>query len=324
MAAATNGLDALKHLTVVVADSGDYEEFKDLGTRDATTNPSLIYLAAQKPKYKFLLDKIVTEAKALTAATIDQKVTYAMDHLNVAYGVEILKLVPGRVSTEVDARLSFDVAGTIAKAREIIGIYERAGIPKDRILVKLACTWEGCQAAKVLEAEGIHCNMTLIFSLTQAIACAEVGATLISPFVGRITDYFKQRDHKDFLPAADPGVISVSEIFGYYKAYGYRTEVMGASFRSKEQVLQLAGCDLLTVAPKLLEEIKLLPADAVSPKLIVSSATAPCPKVSLDEKAFRWAMNENEMATIKLADGIRRFGVDIMKLEADIKHLLLS
>lgn len=315
----SDGLSALRAFTVVVADSGDYEEFKHLNARDATTNPSLIYQAAQKPQYRHLLSKAIEQAKTAPA---NKRVQCAMDNLNVAYGVEILKLVPGRVSTEVDARLSFDVQATIEKARELIALYEKAGVGKERVLVKIATTWEGVQAAKVLEKEGIHCNMTLLFSLVQAVACAEAGATLISPFAGRITDFFKQQTGKDFAPAQDPGVLSVKEIFNYYKTYGYKTEVMAASFRSKEQVLELAGCDLLTVSPKLLDEIAKLPGSAVTKKLSAELAKAQCPKMELDEKKFRWLLNENEMATIKLAEGIRRFGADIAKLEENIRSLL--
>eukprot|EP01105_Mastigella_eilhardi_P022151 TRINITY_DN5434_c0_g1_i1.p1 TRINITY_DN5434_c0_g1~~TRINITY_DN5434_c0_g1_i1.p1 ORF type:complete len:337 (+),score=102.45 TRINITY_DN5434_c0_g1_i1:40-1011(+) len=318
---ATDALAALKQLTTVVADSGDYEEFRHLGPRDATTNPSLIFLASQKPQYRFLLDRVVADAKAVSGG-IDRQVEYAMDHLNVSYGVEILKLVPGRVSTEVDARLSFDVEGSIKKAKELIAIYEKHGISRERVLVKLASTWEGCVAAKRLEAEGIHCNMTLIFSLIQAIACAEANATLISPFCGRITDFFKARDKIDFKPEADPGCLSVKSIFAYYKAYGYRTEVMAASFRTKEQVIQLAGCDLLTISPKLLEELHKMPADAIKPMLVAAGAKAPCEKLHMDEKTFRWMINEDEMATVKLAEGIRRFAADIAKLEQDVKKLL--
>jgi len=255
--------------------------------------------------------------ESLMEKTEDEKTSIAMDTLAVNFGLEILKIVPGRVSTEVDARLSFDTEANIKKARELIALYKEAGIGPERVLIKIASTWEGIQAAKELEKEGIHCNFTLLFSLTQAIACAEAGVTLISPFVGRITDFYKQRDGKTFAPHEDPGVISVKNIFNYYKYHGYKTVVMGASFRSKEQVLELAGCDLLTVSPQLLGEIAQSDTEVV--QKLDSQKTTQVPKQTLDEKNFRWLLNEDEMATVKTAEGIRKFAVDLKKLEEEIK-----
>jgi len=251
-----SSLDQLKKYTTVVSDTGDFESIKKYKPQDATTNPSLIYSACQLSQYKHLVDDAISYGKS-KGKDKNEKVSLAMDKLAVNFGVEILKIVPGRVSTEVDARLSFDTESNIKKAREIIGLYKDAGIDKERILIKIASTWEGIQAAKELEKEGIHCNMTLLFSLIQAVSCAEAKATLISPFAGRITDFYKQKEGKSsYPPNEDPGVLSVRSIFNYYKHYGYKTVVMGASFRTKEQVMELAGCDLLTVSPQLLEELQ--------------------------------------------------------------------
>jgi len=248
----------------------------------------------------------------------NEKTLIALDKLAVNFGVEILKIVPGRVSTEVDARLSFDTEANIKKAHELIALYKEAGIAKERILIKIASTWEGIQAAKELEKEGIHCNLTLLFNLAQAIACAEAGVTLISPFAGRITDFYKKRDNKDhYAPAEDPGVISVKSIYNYYKYHGYKTVVMGASFRTKEQVIELAGCDLLTVSPTILEDLAKSNVEVVQ-KLDASKVIA-VPKLDVNEKNFRWLLNEDEMATEKLAEGIRRFAADLRKLEAEIR-----
>jgi len=252
----------------------------------------------------------------------DEQANHAMDKLSVNFGLEILKIIPGRVSTEIDARLSFDTHATIDKAREIIALYKHNGIDKERILVKVASTWEGIEAAKALEKEGIHCNLTLLFSLVQAQACAEAQVTLISPFAGRITDFFKEKEKKDgFPPQQDPGVLSVQRIFNYYKKYGYKTVVMGASFRTKEQVLELAGCDLLTVSPQILDQILQMDVD-VPLKLDAHNPVTNDHKVVLDEKTFRWLLNEDEMATVKTAEGIRRFAADLVKLENEIRKKL--
>jgi transaldolase len=249
-----------------------------------------------------------------------KKTSLALDKLAVNFGIEILKIIPGRVSTEIDARLSFDTEATTKKAREIIALYKAAGIDKDRVLIKVASTWEGIQAAKQLETEGIHCNLTLLFSLVQAAACAENGITLISPFVGRITDYFKQKEGKTYPAPEDPGVISVKTIYNYFKSHNYKTVIMGASFRTKEQVIELAGCDLLTVSPQLLEELSSANIDVV--KNLDASKTVSVPKIATDEKNFRWLLNEDEMAGFKLAEGIRKFAADLVKLVIDIKKRL--
>jgi transaldolase len=315
--AASTSLDQLKQFTTVVADTGDFNAINKYKPQDSTTNPSLLYTASQLPQYKQLVDDAIEYGKSKGKSLHEQTLT-AMDKLAVNFGLEILKIVPGRVSTEIDARLSFDTEATIQKALEIIEIYKAAGIEKERVLVKIASTWEGIQAGKQLEAQGIHCNMTLLFSLGQAAACAEAGVTLISPFAGRITDFYKLRDKKDSYPAAqDPGVLSVKAIYNYYKYHGYKTVVMGASFRTKEQVIELAGCDLLTVAPALLEELSNSQVE-VTRKLDAAKAT-PVEKVPTDEKSFRWQLNEDEMAEVKLAEGIRKFAADLVKLEKEIQ-----
>jgi transaldolase len=310
-----NQLDQLKKMTVVVADSGDFETIKAFAPQDSTTNPSLILAASQKPQYRALVMDAVAYGKKKGPKA-------ALDKVFVNFGLEILKLVPGRVSTEVDARLSFDVEGSVKKAHELIALYQAAGIGKDRILIKLASTWEGIVAARQLEKEGIHCNMTLMFSLAQAIGCAEAGATLISPFVGRILDWFKKEKKVDsYPPAEDPGVKSVSEIYDYYKKFGYKTQIMGASFRNKGEITELAGCDLLTIAPSLLAELQ-KSNDPLPRKLDPAKAkNAPVQKIQLDEKAFRFMLNENAMATDKLAEGIRKFAEDIVSLENFLKTL---
>ena len=303
-------LDQLKQFTIVVADTGDFQSMKAFAPRDATTNPSLILKAAAMPEYAALLDKAIADAGA--SARLDQ----VIDRLLVVFGLEILKIVPGRVSSEVDARLSFDTQGTLVKAREIIALYEKAGISKDRVLIKIASTWEGIKAAEILEKEGIHCNLTLLFSFAQAVACAEAGITLISPFVGRILDWHKAKTPAaDFTGAKDPGVISVTQIYTYYKKFGYKTEVMGASFRNKGEVLELAGCDLLTIAPTLLAELAASNDPVVRQLDPVCAAAATLKQVSFDEKAFRFAMNEDALATEKTAEGVRLFSADIVKLE---------
>ncbi len=307
-------LDQLKQFTKVVADTGDFVSMKEYTPQDATTNPSLILKAAAMADYAWLVDK------ALQDAGTPAPLPVVIDRLLVLFGLEILKIVPGRVSTEVDARLSFDRDGTLVKAREIIGLYENAGIPRDRILIKIASTWEGIKAAEILEKEGIHCNLTLLFSFAQAVACAEAGVQLISPFVGRILDWHKKSTGKDFTAAEDPGVQSVTQIYTYYKKFGYTTEVMGASFRNKGEILELAGCDLLTIAPALLSELK-ASSDPITRKLDpAKAANANLTKVSFDEKAFRFALNEDAMATEKTAEGIRLFSADIVKLEQLIRQ----
>jgi len=284
----------------------------------------LVVAAAGNPRYKPLIDDAIAYAKK-TGTDKKQQLSLAIDKLFVNFGIEILKIVPGRVSTEVDARLSFDTEANIKKARELIKLYEDAGIKRDRVLIKLASTWEGIEAAKVLEKEGIHCNMTLLFSLVQAQACAEADVTLISPFVGRITDFFKQKDNvKDYAPSQDPGVLSVQSIYDYYKKHGYKTSVMGASFRTKEQPIELAGCDLLTISPSLLEQLQKSDASLVTKKLDPKhpiTSTIP-DKVVPDHKLFNWELNKNEMAHFKTAEGIRKFAEDLEKLEKTIETLL--
>jgi len=288
--------------------------------QDSTTNPSLIYTAVHLPQYKNLVDDAIEYGKS-KGKDINEKTTIAMDKLAVNFGAEILKIVPGRVSTELDARLSFDTESSIKKARDIIALYKEVGVEKERVLIKLASTWEGIQAGKVLEKEGIHCNLTLLFSLGQAAACAEAGITLISPFAGRITDFYKKRDNKtSYIPSEDPGVVSVKTIYNYYKQYGYKTIVMGASFRSKEQVMELAGCDYLTIAPALLGELENTKVDLVP--TLDASKTTPMDRINVDEKSFRWLLNEDEMATEKLSSGIRTFAADLKKLEAEIRARL--
>ncbi len=315
-----NYLDSLKAMTTVVADTGDFESMRAYAPQDATTNPTLILKAVQQPAYRPLLDQAVADAQAkqLSGATLVREVTLAT---LVAFGRKILEIVPGRVSTEVDARLSFDVAGSVAMGRDIIARYEAAGIPRERILIKLATTWEGVQAAAILKKEGIRCNMTLLFGLGQAIACAQVGAQLISPFVGRILDWYKtHRPQDDYTGAKDPGVRSVTEIYHYYKKFGHATEVMGASFRNTSEIVELAGCDLLTISPNLLKELAETPGE-LNRKLDPSaSAGMAMDPIAVDEATFRWMLNQDPMAHDKLADGIRRFAADIDELEAVIRH----
>lgn len=315
-----NQLDQLKKMTTVVADTGDFESLRQYSPTDSTTNPSLIYAASQQPQYQHLLEDAIRYGKSKA----NHQMTHALDKVFVNFGLEILKVVPGRVSTEVDARLSFDIEGSIAKARTLISLYEAAGIDRTRILIKLASTWEGVLAARTLEKEGIHCNMTLLFSLPQAIACAEAHATLISPFVGRILDWYKKSENvASYPPEKDPGVVSVTKIYNYYKKFGYKTQIMGASFRNKEEILELAGCDLLTIAPALLEALK-TSSETISRKLDPHQAkTMPIEKIAMDEKTFRFLLNEDAMATEKLAEGIRGFTKDILKLEASL-HSKLS
>ncbi|MBX7209717.1 MAG: transaldolase [Verrucomicrobiaceae bacterium] len=309
-----NQLDQLKQHTVVVADTGDFEAMRAYKPQDATTNPSLILQASQKPEYKSLVDQAVAEHKGGPLSG-RAKVDAIMDRLVVLFGLEILKIVPGRVSTEVDARLSFDTQGNIDKARHIIALYERAGIGRERILIKIASTWEGIKAAEVLQKEGINCNLTLLFSLAQAVACAEGGIKLISPFVGRILDWYKKSTGRDYAAAEDPGVQSVTAIYNYYKHFGYQTEVMGASFRNKGEITELCGCDLLTISPALLGELQGA-GEIITPKLNAANAKSlKIERIGSDEKSFRWLFNEDAMATEKTAEGIRNFAKDIVKLE---------
>jgi transaldolase len=305
-----NQLDQLKQFTKVVADSGDFETLKQYAPQDATTNPSLILKAALMPHYKSLVEKAIADGRrsgATGAALLNQ----ISDHLLVLFGIEILKIVPGRVSTETDANFSFDTAALIDKAHRFISRYKELGMPRERILIKIASTWEGIRAAEVLQKEGINCNMTLLFSLEQAVACAEAKAKLISPFVGRILDWYKAKEKRDFAPAEDPGVHSVREIYHYYKTFGHATEVMGASFRNKGEILELAGCDLLTISPQLLGELQSSD-EPVERKLVATDVKAD--RLVLDEKRFRWLLNENAMATEKTAEGIRLFNADAVKL----------
>lgn len=305
----------------MVADTGDFESMRVYQPRDATTNPSLILQAAGKPEYRHLIEQAVAEAKAggLCGAPL---VGAVLDRILILFGLEILKIVPGRVSTEVDARLSFDTAGTITKARELIAAYEQEGQGRERVLIKIASTWEGIRAAETLEKEGIHCNLTLLFSFAQAVACAEAGVRLISPFVGRILDWHKAATGKDYEGNDDPGVQSVRGIYQYYKKFGYKTEVMGASFRNKGEILALAGCDLLTISPALLGELQACDDPVVVRLTGEDAAAADLEKIHLDEKSFRWMLNEDAMATEKTAQGIRSFAADIVKLEALVRGLL--
>ena len=303
-------LDSLRQFTTIVADTGDFGSIREYTPQDATTNPSLILKAAQMPEYADLVDKVLAEAR-----NADDVLGEALDKLAVFFGLEILKIVPGRVSTEVDARLSFDTTATLAKARSLIARYEKNGIERERILIKIAATWEGIRAAEELEKQGIHCNLTLLFSFPQAVACADAGVQLISPFVGRIMDWHKAKTGNEYAPADDPGVQSVTAIYNYYKKFDYATEVMGASFRNTGEITELAGCDLLTISPGLLEELQETEGD-LSCKLTEETANASnVEKMTLNETAFRWELNEDPCATEKLADGIRRFAADTVKLE---------
>ena len=309
-----NQLEQLKQVTTIVADTGDFQSMKAFAPRDATTNPSLILKAVQKDEYKPLLEKAVRDNVRLPTGDV-------IDRLLIAFGLEILKLIPGRVSTETDARLSFDTQGTIDKGRALIALYEAAGISRERVLIKIASTWEGIQAAQVLEKEGIRCNMTLLFALPQAIACADANVQLISPFVGRIYDWYKKSTGQEYTGAEDPGVQSVKRIYNYYRKFGYKTEVMGASFRNTSQIVELAGCDLLTISPELLQKLAETEAP-VARKLTVEEAQASdLKKLTLDEKTFRLMLNDDAMGTEKLAEGIRLFCADAVKLEKMVEAL---
>jgi len=307
-----NQLEQLKQFTTVVADTGDFQSIKAYTPQDATTNPSLILKAVQKPEYRPLLEKAIANAP-------DASIDGIVDSLLIAFGVEILKFVPGRVSTEIDAALSFDTEATVAKGRELIALYEAAGVSRERVLIKIASTWEGIRAAEILEKDGIHCNLTLLFSLCQAVACAEAGVKLISPFVGRIYDWYKKSTGTEYQGAEDPGVQSVKGIYQYYRKFGYATEVMGASFRNTSQILELAGCDLLTISPDLLQ--KLADSDAPFERKLVKDDSANIEKIAIDEKTFRFMLNEDAMATEKLAEGIRAFVADSIKLKVMIEGM---
>ncbi|HZZ28024.1 MAG TPA: transaldolase [Pirellulales bacterium] len=310
-----NLLEQLKSMTVVVSDTGDFDSIARYQPRDATTNPSLIYQAAQMPQYQRIIEEAI-EATQSSTGDKEQQLARLIDRLFVDFGQEILKIIPGRVSTEVDARLSFDGQATMARARGLIKLYEEAGIKRDRILIKIASTWEGIRAAEKLEKEGIHCNLTLLFGFPQAVACAEAGVTLISPFVGRILDWYKKSLGVDSIPAAeDPGVKSVAQIYNYFKKFGYKTEIMGASFRNTGEITELAGCDLLTISPKLLEELKTTDGKLTRKLDPAAAKNSDVKKISLDEKTFRWMLNEDAMATEKLSEGIRHFSADLVKLE---------
>lgn len=310
-----NQLDQLKTFTKVVADTGDFESMREFKPQDATTNPSLILAASGQPQYSYLIDQAIQEHASGTLSG-QERIDSIINRVLILFGKEILKIVPGRVSTEVDARLSFDTDGTIELAKRLINLYAGEGIERDRVLIKIASTWEGIRAAEVLEKEGIHCNLTLLFSLPQAIACAEAKVQLISPFVGRIYDWYKKSTGQEYTGAEDPGVQSVGQIYEYYKKYDYKTEVMGASFRNVGQIIELAGCDLLTISPSLLSELQEA-TDPIEEKLEESVAKqSDIERVSLDEKTFRFELNEDAMATEKTAEGIRRFAADLGKLES--------
>ena len=315
-----NQLDQLKQFTTVVADTGDFESMRAYQPQDATTNPSLILQAAGQEAYRHLVEKAVGEHKN-SPLTGDERLQAILDRILVLFGLEILEIVPGRVSTEVDARLSFDSRATIARARGIIAAYEAEGRPRERVLIKIASTWEGIRAAEALEKDGIHCNLTLLFSFAQAVACAEAGVTLISPFVGRILDWYKAATGKEYEGDEDPGVQSVKQIYQYYKKHGHPVEVMGASFRNIGEIQSLAGCDLLTISPKLLAELQATEAPLERRLDPESAAALDLAKISYNESAFRFALNEDAMATEKTAQGIRAFSADIVKLEELVREM---
>jgi len=319
-----NKLEQLRQITIIVADTGDIESIRKYHPSDTTTNPSLLLKVAQLPQYRNLIDSAIDYGKS--KSTIPEKcIKYTIDRLFVNFGSEILNIVPGRVSTEVDSRLSFDTKATIKRSRELINLYQSIGVDPNRILIKIASTWEGIKAATQLEKDGIHCNMTLLFSLAQAVLCADADVTLISPFVGRITDWHKKNRGVDqFEAKEDPGVKSVNSIYHYYKRHGYKTKIMGASFRNKEQILELAGCDLLTISPDLMEELKNTEGDVPRKLDFTDSEIIGADRISLDEKKFRWRLNEDAMATEKLAEGIRNFTKDTIKLEQYIKEFLTN
>jgi len=309
-----NQLEQIKKFTKVVADTADFESMKAFKPQDATTNPSLVYAATQKEQYSRLLDEVLKNRKK-SGLSGHEQIEDVCDHLLVQFGTDILQIVPGRVSTETDARLSYDVEGSINKARRLVKLYEDRKIPRERVLIKIASTWEGLNAAEQLQKEGIRCNLTLMFSLVQAVRAAEAKVQLISPFVGRIYDWYKAHEKRDFKGAEDPGVQSVTEIYNYYKEFGVSTEVMGASFRNTGQILELAGCDCLTISPELMDELAKSNAP-VERKLTPEKAkAAKIDKLHLDEKKFRWMLNDNAMAYEKTGEGIRKFAADVVKLE---------
>ena len=315
-------LDSLKKFSSVVADTGDIDSIQKFNPDDCTTNPSLIFKAVQSNKYKKLVDEVINNSKSRKFSQTEGQVNYIADQLTIAFGIELTKIVPGYVSTEVDSDLSFNTEATVEKAKQIINSYEQSGVHKNRILIKIAGTWEGIQAVKKLEAEGISCNCTLIFSLTQAIACAEAGAFLISPFVGRILDWFKSNTQKDYDSSNDPGVESVEKIFNYFKKFNYNTIVMAASFRNKDEIINLAGCDKLTISPTLLEELSQND-DEIKLKLSKeNSSSLDIERINVNESSFRWHLNENQMASFKLAEGIRLFNKDLLKLKELIRGQL--
>ena len=316
-----NQLDQLKQFTTVVADTGDFESIRQFSPQDATTNPSLIYKAVTQPEYAPLLDQAVAERKGADLPR-EELICDIIDDLLTIFGQKILQIVPGRVSTEVDARLSFDTPATIEKARKLIGLYAQRGVAKERVLIKIASTWEGIRAAEELHKEGINCNLTLLFSLPQAIACAEAKVRLISPFVGRIYDWYKAKTGKDYRGADDPGVQSVVTIYDYFKKFGYETQVMGASFRNTSQIRELAGCDLLTISPELLGGLQASDGPVTRQLSVEEAKASGVQKIPMEEKAFRWMLNEDAMGTEKLAEGIRKFTEDIIKLEGLIAKRL--
>ena len=315
-------LESLKKFSSVVADTGDIDSIQKFSPDDCTTNPSLIFKAVQSNKYKKLFDEVLTNSKSRKFNKLNDQVDYIADQLAIAFGIELTKIVPGYVSTEVDSDLSFNTEATVEKAKQIINSYEQSGVPRNRILIKIAGTWEGIQAVKKLEAEGISCNCTLIFSLTQAVACAEAGAFLISPFVGRILDWFKANSSKDYDATNDPGVESVEKIYNYFKKYNYNTIVMAASFRNKEEIINLAGCDKLTISPSLLEELNKSEGDLDQKLSQNQSSQIDIDRINVNENSFRWHLNENQMASFKLAEGIRLFNKDLLKLKETIKEQL--
>lgn len=315
-------LDDLKKMTTIVADTGEFSEIKKFTPTDATTNPSLIFKASSLPEYQFLIQEAITYGKS-KGKTKETQLKLTLDKVFVNFGLEILKIVPGRVSTEVDARLSFDIEGSVEKAHSLIALYEAAGINRKRILIKLASTWEGIRAAEILEKEGIHCNMTLLFSLSQAIGCADAKATLVSPFVGRILDWYKKAEGKEsYPPEKDPGVLSVTEIYNYYKKFGVKTQVMGASFRNSDEILELAGCDLLTIAPPLLKELEEAEGKVVRKLDGEKAKTMTIAPLKMDAKTFHWMLCDNAMAVEKLMEGIRNFAKDIVKLEKILTSMM--
>ena len=315
-------LESLKKFSSVVADTGDIDSIQKFSPDDCTTNPSLIFKAVQSNKYKKLFDEVLANSKSRKFNQLNDQVDYIADQLAIAFGIELTKIVPGYVSTEVDSDLSFNTVATVEKAKQIINSYEQSGVPRNRILIKIAGTWEGIQAVKKLEAEGISCNCTLIFSLTQAVACAEAGAFLISPFVGRILDWFKANSSKDYDATNDPGVESVEKIYNYFKKYNYNTIVMAASFRNKEEIINLAGCDKLTISPSLLEELNKSEGDLDQKLSQNQSSQIDIDRINVNESSFRWHLNENQMASFKLAEGIRLFNKDLLKLKETIREQL--